>query len=251
MERSIETNPLVQKFSSLLDLNDQEKELLFSVQDSVETLSAKTDIVKEGGQFPATYIIQDGWAYHYKLLDDGRQQVLNYSIRGDFIGLYSSLMSQAEHSISALTDLTVSKISPEQVMRLFSETPRLAAAICWLGVREGTLLAEQVTRIGRRSAYERTAHLILELLRRLEAVDLAADDSYEFPISQELIADTLGLTPVHTNRTFRNLKKDGLIDYTPSSMMVTNRAELRKVAGFDPAYLKQTKLPDEISDLED
>ena len=247
MEKSIDTNPLIKKFSSLLELNDQEKKLLFSLQDSVETLPAKTDIVKEGEQFPATYIIQDGWAYHYKLLDDGRQQVLNYSIRGDFIGLHSTLVNQAEHSISSLTDLTVSKTHPEQVMRLFSETPRLAAAICWLSVRESSLLAEQVTRIGRRSAYERTAHLILELLRRLEAVGLSAEGSYEFPISQELIADTLGLTPVHTNRTFRSLKKDGLIDYTSNTMIVVNRPELRKVAGFDPAYLQQPTLPEDLS----
>ncbi|GJM04613.1 MAG: Crp/Fnr family transcriptional regulator [marine bacterium B5-7] len=242
-------NSIVKKFSLLLDLSKKEKKMLLSLQDNCQSIPAKTDLVLEGKEFSHTYIIQDGWAYNYKLLEDGRQQNLNFSIRGDFIGLYATVFNKSENSVRALTELTVSKVEPEKIIELFGKAPRLAAAICWTAARDGAILGEHITRIGRRTAYERTGHIILELLRRLEAVDLAESDSYEFPFTQEILADTLGLTTVHMNRTLRALKNDGMVSFNGKRIIVNKRSKLREAVGFNPAYLQHKKLPGKINSL--
>lgn len=245
-DQSMKKNPLVKKFSRLLDLTDDEHSILIGLQDECEDIPSDTDLVHVHENYPCTFLIQDGWAYSYILLADGRQQILNFLLRGDFFGLYATVFRRAEHSVRTLTALTVCKIDPERIIELFSKTPRLAAAICWSVAREGAMLGEQVTRIGRRTAYERTGHILLELLNRLEAVDLTESESYEFPVTQHLLADTLGLTPVHINRTLRALKKDGMISYDGKRIVIEEQSQLRKLTEFDPAYLEQTDLPEKI-----
>ena len=247
MDISIKNNALILKFSLLLNLSEEEKKILLSLQSECNSVPPQTDIVIEGEDLPATYIVQSGWTYTYKLLPDGKQQILNFNLCGDIIGPYAMVFKQADHSVRTVTETELFKVDPEELLELFSQSPRLAAAIFWSSARDGAILGEQVTRIGRRPAYERMAHLLLELLRRLESVGLVVDDKYDFPLTQELLADTLGLTPVHVNRTIRALKKDGLINYESGLMKIINPKGLRKVADFDPSYLEQTDLPDEIA----
>lgn len=237
---------LVNKFSSLLDLSGEEKSQLMALQSNTVQLEADSDLISFSEPIPFTYIIQDGWAYSYKLLANGRMQVLNYHLRGDFIGLYATVFRYAENSVRSLTDLAVCRIDPQEIIEVFRNTPRLAAAICWAAGRDGAILGEQITRIGRRTAYERTGHLILELLRRMESVYLAEDNAFEFPVTQELLADTLGLTPVHINRTLRTLKSEGKISYSKNHIKVLDRKALSEATGFDPFYLEQTALPQNL-----
>lgn len=246
MSNVTNNNSLIKKFSQVLELTSLEKDTLLSLQDDCQEIPAKTDIVLEGKEFTYTYIVQDGWAYNYKLLANGRQQNLNFSLCGDFIGLYAAVFKRSENSVRALTDLTVCKIEPDRVIELFSSAPRLAATICWVAARDGAILGEHITRIGRRTAYERTGHILLELLRRLEVVDKIDSDSFDFPVTQEILADTLGLTAVHMNRTIRALKNDGMISMNDKRLFIHKREELRKAVGFDPSYLQQTKLPESI-----
>ncbi len=245
-----DANPLVKKFSLVLELTEIEKDILLSLQDNCEKVPAKTDLVIEGKEFKYTYIIKEGWAYNYKLLANGRQQNLNFSLCGDFIGLYAAVFKKSENSVRALTDLTVCKIEPDRVINLFSSAPRLAAAICWVAARDGAILGEHITRIGRRTAYDRTGHLLLELLRRLEAVSLVQSDTFEFPVTQEILADMLGLTAVHMNRTIRALKNDGMITLDDKHIIIHKRSELREAVGFDPSYLQHSSLPEGIKSIE-
>jgi len=238
--------PLIRKFSRLIDLDAGEIDYLASLMQDLQTCPARTALVTAGEDFRQTYIIQDGWAAHFKLLPDGRQQVLNFSLPGDIIGLYAMVWDKAEHSVKTITDCVISRVDPAVVLSLFTEFPRLAATLCWSAATQGAILREQVVRIGRRTAYERTAHLIIELLRRLEAVDLADDNHIRFPLTQELLADALGLTAVHVNRTIRKLKNNGLIDYQKGHLTVLQRSRLRQIADFDPIYLEQTSLPPDI-----
>jgi CRP-like cAMP-binding protein len=244
-----DTNPWIKKFSLVLELTDIEKDILLSLQDNCEKIPAKTDLVTEGEEFKYTYIIKEGWAYHYKLLANGRQQNLNFALCGDFIGLYATVFKKSEDSVKALTDMTVCKIAPERIIGLFSNAPRLAATICWVAARDGAILGEHITRIGRRTAYDRTGHLLLELLRRVEAVSLVQSNAFEFPVTQEILADMLGLTAVHMNRTIRALKDDGMITLDGKRIIIHKRAELRAAVGFDPSYLQHSTLPKGIKGI--
>lgn len=249
MEQAVKADPadwpLIRKVSRLIELEDSEISHLATLMADRVICPAQTEIVTAGEDFRYTSIVQEGWAAHFKLLPDGRQQILNFSLPGDIIGLYAAVWDKAEHSVKTITDCVVSRIDPGVILSLFSEYPRLAAVMCWSSETQGAILREQVVRIGRRTAYERTAHLFIELLRRLEAVGLAEDNRIAFPLTQELLADALGLTAVHINRTIRKLRNNGLIEYSKGNLAILQRNRLRQVADFDPAYLEPNALPPE------
>lgn len=236
-------NPLIKKYSVLTDLTPKEKNTLLQLQRKRELFPAGSEIISAGQKHKSMYILEEGWAAHYKLLADGRQQILNISLPGDFICLDATVIRTAEHSINAITDLVVSRLSPDQILDMFSYSPRLAAILCWSSVHDRAILAEQIVRVGRRNAYESIAHLLLEFLRRLDIIGMTDNNTFYFPLTQELLADTLGLTTVHVNRTIRRLKKDNLIEYSDGKMRIMNLKKLRQVAGFDPIYLDQHALP--------
>ena len=243
----MEGNPLIRKFSYILDLSGQDKKTLLELQQDCVEFAPRKHIVTVGEDFAYTYIVLDGWAYTYKSLRDGRQQVLNYSLCGDFIGLYATVLRSPQFSIKALTSVSACRIKPDNIIELFRTSPHLAAAICCVAARDEVLLAEQITRIGRRTAFERTGHILLELHRRLEAVGKVAENSFEFPVTQELLSDTLGLTAVHMNRTIRALKEEGMISFNGKQLTIEKPDELAIMVGFDPSYLEKTNLPEEIT----
>ena len=107
---------------------------------------------------------------------------------------------------------------------------------------------EHVVRIGRQTAYDRLAHIILELRNRLDAVGLVRDDSFELPLTQEMLADALGLTPVHVNRTLKKLKKDGQLEISEQLVKLIDRKSLEEKTGFDSGYLERDTLPKEIKE---
>jgi CRP-like cAMP-binding protein len=179
----------------------------------------------------------------YKTLPDGRRQILNFILPGDFIALYGSLIECADHSVETLTRVSVAAFAPQRVVDLFGRCPRLGAAIAWTAGREEAILAEQIVRIGRRSAYERTAHLFLELLRRLQFVGLAGERSFEMPLSQDVLADSLGLSMVHVNRTLRRLRQAGLVRLVDRSLVIDDVEKLEEVANFSPDYIEGRELP--------
>ncbi|HEY9548839.1 MAG TPA: Crp/Fnr family transcriptional regulator, partial [Kiloniellaceae bacterium] len=169
--------------------------------------------------------------------------ILNFVLPGDFIGLFSALFAVADHSVAALTDLEVHPTDPAALVTLFGNCPRLGAAFAWAAGRDEAILAEQVVRIGRRSAYERTGHIIVELLHRLRLVGEAERDSFELPLTQEILADTLGLSIVHVNRTLRRLRENGLLRISGDRVIISDLDRLTKITEFSPHYLDAAPLP--------
>jgi CRP-like cAMP-binding protein len=126
---------------------------------------------------------------------------------------------------------------------MFADCPRLAAAIAWSAGRDEAILSEQIVRVGRRSAYERTGHLIVELLHRLRLVGEAEQESFELPLTQEILADTLGLSIVHVNRTLRRLRENGLLCIKGERVVIGDLEQLTSVTEFSPQYLTANPLP--------
>ena len=126
---------------------------------------------------------------------------------------------------------------------LFARFGRVAAALFWMFAREAAISEEHLVNVGRRSAYERLAHLILELLVRLRDVGLANELSYPLPLTQELIADVLGLGGPHVSRLLRFLREEGLITIDGHRLTVIDLDPLTQFAGFEKAYLGQGRIP--------
>lgn len=241
-------DPIIRKFSRLLELTQDEVIALRGLASKYEEVDPYTNIISAGDPFIQTYILQSGWSMLYKLLPDGSQQILSFAIPGDFLGLFGVLLNRAEHSIQAITASRVCPIKEEQILELFQKYPRLALTICWFGARDQILLREQIVRIGRQTAYNRASHLFLELYDRLNAVGHTENDRFRFPVTQEMLADALGLTPVHVNRTLKKLRHNGLVEITDQWLVIHDRKRLAEETCFDSAYLEEDGVPQDITE---
>lgn len=243
MKNESEHGPLGRKLTAVISLNNAEIACLETINKNARDVAEGTEFVRDGDPYGHTYVVQEGWAIRYKLLSDGRRQVLNFVLPGDFVGLFSSLFQTADHSVAALTDLRVSQVDPLAIVDMFANCPRLGAAVAWSAGRDEAILSEQVVRVGRRSAYERTGHLMIELLHRLKLVGEAGGRSFDLPLTQEILADTLGLSLVHVNRTLRRLREAELLRIVGNRVVIDDLERLEQVAEFSPEYLEPEALP--------
>ncbi len=239
-------SPLWLKLSSYVTLTREETAFLAELERTVVRQPGRTDLLRQGDRYGEASVLREGWAIRHKALPDGRRQVVNFMLPGDIIGIYSNLFECADHSVTTLTAVEVASFPPERIVELFLGFPRLAAALAWSGAREEAMVAERLLSLGRRTALERVAHLIVELLRRLSVVNMAQGDTFSLPVTQEIMADALGLSIVHVNRTLRRLRDSGLIEVGGQRITVKDVAQLAVVGQFDELYLHFIQAPDQL-----
>jgi CRP-like cAMP-binding protein len=192
-------------------------------------------IMTEGERNAQLYTVLSGWGFRYKILEDGRRQILNYILPGDLVGLQGNVMLEMQHSVEAMTRMSLCVFDRDKLMTLYEKHPSLAYDITWIAAREETMLDEHLLSVGRRSALERAAYLLAFLDWRAKSTGAAADDKpANLPVTQQHCADTLGLSLVHTNKTFRKLAADKLIRWLDKGCEVVDVEALRKLAGWTP-----------------
>lgn len=189
-------------------------------------------ILVEGSHSAHLFTILSGWAFRYKMLEDGRRQILNFALPGDLIGLQGSLLGEMQHSIEALTPVRLCVFERGRLNEVFTRHPGLAYDITWMASREERILDENLLSLGRRSALERAAYLLAFLFERTVAVG-AKGAGRALPITQQHVADTLGLSIVHTNKTLRKLIDRKLIRWSERSCEVLDLDGLLALSGWD------------------
>src|ERR1700730_7534799 len=195
-------------------------------------LPAGAEIIRAGEDCPEIYTLYCGWAFRFKMGADGRRQILNFLLPGDLIGLQAAMFDAALHGIEALTAAALCVLPRRKLWALFGKKPDLAFDVTWLGSREESLVDENLTSVGRRSAVERIAALIVKLYKRADALGLVTDGTFAFPLTQQHIADTLGLSLVHTNKTLARLRRLGMFTQGNGSLKLTNPHVLAQVAQY-------------------
>lgn len=213
------------------------EELAFVKEFKVDELrvDAGASFLREGMRSEHLYTVLHGWAFRYKMLDDGRRQILNYALPADMLGLQGALMREMEHSVEALTPLTLCVFPRAKLWDLYSRFPSLAFDITWLAAREEQLIDEHLLSIGRRTSLERTAFLLLHLFVRAEESGLTRNGAIQFPFTQQHLADTLGMSLVHTNKTLKRLLASQAVRWKDRLFEVVDRAALVEIAGEDVA----------------
>ena len=191
-----------------------------------------TTILVEGSHSAHLYTVLSGWGFRYKMLEDGRRQILNYVMPGDLIGLQGTIMGEMQHSIEALSPVTLCVFEREKLMTLFNHHATLAYDLTWMASREERMLDEHLLSVGRRSALERAAYLLAFLYQRAEALQLF-DGKVSIPVTQQHVADTLGLSIVHTNKTLKKLADQGMIRWQDRGCEVLDGARLATLAGWE------------------
>jgi CRP-like cAMP-binding protein len=219
------------------DKTDDEVRFIQAMKLDHRALPAGADIIHPGQEDAELYTLFSGWAFRYKSLPDGRRQILNFLLPGDLVGLQASLLSAAQHGIEALTDIELCVFPRRRVWDLFVRMPSLSYEIAWLGSREESLIDENLTSVGQRNAGERIAALVISLYRRADALGLVSEHSFLFPLSQQQLADALGLSLVHTSKTWSRLRRSGLFSISGGRLTLLNpRLTARMASAFEREF---------------
>lgn len=235
----VEVAPLVRKLGAFVALSEAELKVINDLDKRRRIFKAGRDLVHQGESDQLAYILASGWACSYKMLQNGERQVVDFQIPGDFLGLRSILLHLSDHSVQPVTDLEVIEIHLSDLLAVFSDVPRLAAAVFWAASRDEAMVVEHLVGVGRRGATQRMAHFLLELGARLSLVGMGTRAGYACPLTQYLLADALGLSAVHVNRVLRQLREEGLLTFREGFVTFNDYRKLVEFADFEPTYLDQ------------
>jgi CRP-like cAMP-binding protein len=217
----------------------QEVEWTQSTRSGQHRVPAGADLFRANDTSAELYTLYSGWAFRHRTLPDGRRQILNFFLPGDLIGFQVSMMSAADHSVEALTDIELCLFPRRRVWRIFQDMPELAFQLSWLGAREEGMVDDNLTAVGQLSAAERMSSMIIGLYKRLQGLGMVEDDAFLFPLRREHVADALGLSLVHTIKTWSALRKAGLFEQIGPRLRILN-------PGISPSlalFYEQASLP--------
>lgn len=219
------------------DVSAEEERVLRALFSEVREVPADRTVIRAGDDLSVSVLLLDGILCRYKDLRDGSRQISELHVPGDFADLHGFTLKHLDHSILTLTPCRLALAPHDRLERLTREHPHLARLYWFTTNMDAAIHREWVLSLGRRSALSRMAHLFCELQVRLGLVGLADESGYSLALTQVELAECLGLTSVHVNRTLRQLRERGLVEFRGGRVSIGNLAELRRVAEFDPAYL--------------
>ena len=230
-------NPLIAKLEHGAKLTDEDRHVLEKVTSRTRRMGPREDIIDEGDEPSNVHLIMDGFACRYQILPDGRRHIMAYLVPGDICDFHVAILGEMDHTIGTLTPCKLVEIPHETIHEIATKHPNLNRAFWWSTLVDEGILREWLVSLGRRSADQRVAHLFCELLIRLRTVGLADRNSFDLPVTQEELADTLGLSNVHVNRMMQELKGKGLISMNGKRLTITDVGRLQDFAEFNPNYL--------------
>jgi CRP-like cAMP-binding protein len=239
-------SPLTRKLANFAPLSEADARALDQACGAEECFDPRHDIVSEGAIPRAVFVLQAGLACRYRILRDGRRQIMNFLIPGDICDLYVFLLKKMDHSISALSPVRIANIAWQEVIDLTFHHPRIATALWWSSLQEEAILRERIVALGRRDAHGRVAYLLCELVWRHRLVGLAEDHFITLPLTQNEIADALGLTPAYVNRILQEFRRETLLRLEQRTLVLHNPERLQQIAEIKEDYLHLGGAPDVI-----
>lgn len=231
-------HPFVRKLRHGARLTAADELHLAGLMHAVRQVEARSDIVAEGAPARTLPLIVEGWACRYKLLENGKRQIISLFIPGDLCEPFGVQPRHMDHPLSAITPVTIAALSPSAVKAAIADNDRLEEAFWWDLLLAAAIDREHLVSLGRLSAPERLAHLFCELYVRLARVGLADGLEYDLPVSQLDLSDLLGLSTVHVNRSLQELRRSGLISWRSGRLTIHDLPALQELSYFDETYLQ-------------
>jgi CRP-like cAMP-binding protein len=229
--------PLLRKLESVAVLSEPERAAILALPVTVRQMRADHDIVRERDRPTQSCLVLDGWLCRYKILETGTRQIFSFHIAGDVPDLQSLFLNLMDHNLGSLVQSTVAFIPHDSIRALAVKFPRLAELFWRDTLIDAAIFREWIVGMGRRDAPSRIAHLLCELYLKQRAIGLARGYSCDFPITQAVLGDALGLSTVHVNRSLMELRGRGLITLEKHVLTILKWDELQGEGGFDPTYL--------------
>lgn len=235
---------LIRKLSTIALLSAEEKSAVRDLPVIVNRIGAQDTIAREGDRPVHCVLVGSGWLCRHKMTPGGKRQIVSLHLPGDMPDLQSLLLKEMDHSLSAITPATLGLIRHDHINDLHLRYPNLAKAMWRDTLVDAATYRDWLLGVGRRTAEERMAHLFCEMYVRSRAVGLVADEATcDWPLSQAEMADALGLSLVHVNRTLQTLRSQSLVTLSKGRLEIKDWDGLCELSGFDPSYLHLIKPP--------
>lgn len=231
-------NLMIRKLSTRTMLSESDHRAIRELPYLLRTYHAAAYAVREG-EPPRRHcdFIQTGFAYRQKLTANGARQIVSIHLKGDFIDLQNLFLNIADHNVQALTELKVVAIEREALQTLALERPAVGRAMWIDALVDSSIYREWVMNVGRRDARARIAHVLCEVWLRMKAAGYPVEDGFELPLTQEQLADVVGLTPVHVNRTLKALQEEGVVHRNRRYVSFSDWDAMVGIGDFNALYL--------------
>lgn len=228
---------LIKRLDLVASLNDDDREALRALPLIPKTVQAGSDIASHGEEIRHCCLLLEGLTHRYRTMRGGKRQIIAFHVAGDIPDLHSLKFNTLDHSLAATVRCEIGLIPHDAIWNLCMDRPNIASALWRETLIDGAIFRQWIVSLGRMSGMQRTAHLLCELMMRMQAMGLVDGRRYHLPLTQNELADALGLTVVTVNRTLQTLKQKELIDRDRSWLTIKDWEGLAEIAEFDPGYL--------------
>lgn len=228
---------LFKRWDRQVAVSKEDKDALLALPWTQRVVARDAYLVREGEPTSVCTLLVSGFAFRQKLVNHGARQIISFHIAGEFLDIQNCLLSVADHNVQVLTRSSVAVVPKGALVELMASRPGVRKAIWYDNLIDASIFREWIVNLGRRDARARIAHLLCELAERLKSAGLADGKRFDFPVTQEQIADATGLTAVHTNRTLQSLRKEGLISLSSSTLAILDWDSLCDIGDFNERYL--------------
>lgn len=225
------------KLERLAPVGDAGRRALIELPKRLEVAPAGQLLVREGDVPTDCCVLLEGYACRHKSTRNGARQIVSFHMAGDILDLQHLKLPRADHSVEAITTVEVGWIPMYAMSQLLRDQPAVADAFWRDALIDASIFREWVLNVGRRDARSRIAHLLCEFAARRQATGMGSPESFDLPMSQQMIADATGMTSVHVNRTLRTLCEDGALARDGRKIRISDWSQLQRIADFDQAYL--------------
>ena len=228
---------MIRRLERRAPLGEDARAALRGLPYQLRKLSAGAHLVRDGDAAEHCALLLSGFAHRYKITGEGARQILSIHMASEFVDLQNCLLPVSDHSAQTLTEAEAAMIPGAAIREIAFAHAEVGRAL-WLDTLiDASIFREWVVNVGRRDSRARVAHILCEFSLRLEAAGLAENHRYELPMTQEQLADAVGLTSVHVNRVLRQLREEGLISRDRRSIVITDWPRLREAGDFNERYL--------------
>lgn len=232
---------VITKLAQFVDLAEDDKLALAGAVSGTRQIGARRNVVRVGAKPQALQLIAEGYAFRYVVLPDGRRQIIALLLPGDLCNPHFAICAEIDHSIETLTPVVIAEVPIAAANALLLQNPNLDQAMRRSLMADEGMARERIIDLGRRSAKERLGHFICEVFERCRAVGLAQGMTSPMPICQDHLADILGLSLVHVNRSLQALRQAGLLQLKGRVLNILRYDELKEMAHFDATYLRLSR----------
>lgn len=228
---------LVRRIARRSPLSEADGQALKNVPHNVRRIGPGGHVVRDGDVPEFCAMLLSGFAYRYKITGEGGRQIISLHMAGEFVDLQNMFLGVADTGVQTLTEADVAFVSRSAIEELALTRPSLGRALWVDTLIDASIFREWVVNVGRRDSRARVAHILCEFSLRLESAGLAKDHVYELPMTQEQLADAVGLTSVHVNRVLKQLGEEGLIDRDRRTIRIVDWKRMREAGDFNERYL--------------